>query len=204
PESAGQIGWIDNGVDLETFSPKHNFASPYARGSTNIVFTGTMNYWPNVDAVKWFAEMALPQVKEKYSSVNFYIVGATPHRVVQRLSRNPGVMVTGRVTDVRPFLAHADVVVAPLRVARGTQNKILEAMAMGRPVVATPEGFEGLRAVPRRDLLVEKTPDAIARSITEILENRHPNLGSSARRAVERNHQWSCTLQGLDAFFARK
>ena len=202
PESDGRIGWMDNGVDLETFSPKHTFASPYARGSTNIVFTGTMNYWPNIDAVKWFAETTLPRVREKYWSANFYIVGTKPHQAVRRLDRNPGVVVTGRVPDVRPFLAHADVVVAPLRIARGTQNKILEAMAMARPVVATPEGFEGLRAIPGRDLLIAKTPDAIAQSIIDILDNRHPHLASAARRAVEDNHQWTRTLQALDAIFA--
>jgi polysaccharide biosynthesis protein PslH len=201
PESDGRIGWMDNGVDLETFSPKHTFASPYARGSTNIVFTGTMNYWPNIDAVKWFAETALPRVREKYRSANFYIVGAKPHQTVRRLDRNPGVVVTGRVPDVRPFLAHADVVVAPLRIARGTQNKILEAMAMARPVVATPEGFEGLRAIPGRDLLIAKTPDAIAQSTIDILDNRYPHLASAARRAVEDNHQWTRTLQALDAIF---
>jgi sugar transferase (PEP-CTERM/EpsH1 system associated) len=201
PESDGRIGWMDNGVDLETFSPKHTFASPYARGSTNIVFTGTMNYWPNIDAVKWFAETALPRVREKYRSANFYIVGAKPHQTVRRLDRNPGVVVTGRVPDVRPFLAHAGVVVAPLRIARGTQNKILEAMAMARPVVATPEGFEGLRAIPGRDLLIAKTPDAIAQSTIDILDNRYPHLASAARRAVEDNHQWTRTLQALDAIF---
>ena len=121
---------------------------------------------------------------------------------MRRLDRNPGVVVTGRVPDVRPFLAHADVVVAPLRIARGTQNKILEAMAMARPVVATPEGFEGLRAIPGRDLLIAKTPDAIAQSIIDILDNRHPHLASAARRAVEDNHQWTRTLQALDAIFA--
>jgi sugar transferase (PEP-CTERM/EpsH1 system associated) len=202
PESKDRIGWIDNGVDLERFSPKHTFASPFARGSTNIVFTGTMNYWPNVDAVKWFAETVLPLVRDKHPSANFYIVGAMPSRTVLRLGKTPGIVVTGRVPDIRAFIAHADLAVAPLRIARGTQNKILEAMAMARPVVATPEGFEGLRAVPGRDLLVAKTPDAIARSISDVLENRYPNLGSAARKAVEQYHDWQRTLPALDSLIA--
>ena len=204
PESEDRIGWIDNGVDLETFSPEHSFESPYAWDSTNIVFTGTMNYWPNVDAVKWFAEAVLPLIRDKHPSANFYIIGGTPSRTVLRLRRIPGVTVTGRVPDVRAFLAHADVAVAPLRIARGTQNKILEAMAIALPVVATPEAFEGIRANPGTDLLVAKTPEAIARSITDILENRYPDLGSAARKAVEQNHDWRATLRALDAVFAGK
>jgi polysaccharide biosynthesis protein PslH len=204
PESEDRIGWIDNGVDLERFSPKHTFASPFSKGSTNIVFTGTMNYWPNVDAVNWFAEAVLPLVRGKYPSANFYIVGGTPSRTVLRLRRIPGVVVTGRVPDVRAFLAHADVAVAPLRIARGIQNKILEAMAMALPVVATPEAFEGLRASPGEHLLVAKIPESIARSIIDILENRYPDLGSAGRKAVEQNHDWRATLRALDAVFARK
>jgi sugar transferase (PEP-CTERM/EpsH1 system associated) len=202
PESKDRIGWIDNGVDLERFSPKHTFASPFSKGSTNIVFTGTMSYWPNIDAVTWFAETVLPLVRQKHPSANFYIVGGTPSRTVLRLGKTPGIVVTGRVPDIRAFIAHADVAVAPLRIARGTQNKILEAMAMARPVVATPEGFEGLRAVPGRDLLVAKTPDAIARSISDVLENRYPNLGSAARKAVEQYHDWQRTLPALDSLIA--
>ena len=199
PESKNRIGWIDNGVDLERFSPKHTFTSPYPDASANIVFTGTMNYWPNIDAVTWYAKAVLPLVRQKHVSANFYIVGGTPSRTVLRLRSIPGVVVTGRVSDVRPFLAHADVVVAPLRIARGIQNKILEAMAMARPIVATPEGFEGLRAIPGRDLLVAKTPEAIARCITDVLENRYPNLGAGGRKAVEQHHDWQFTLKGLDS-----
>jgi sugar transferase (PEP-CTERM/EpsH1 system associated) len=203
PDLEDRIGWIDNGVDLDRFSPEATFESPYGEGSTNIVFTGTMNYWPNVDAVTWFAESVLPLVRDEHPSANFYIVGAMPSRTVLQLRRTPGVVVTGRVPDVRTFLAHADLAVAPLRIARGTQNKILEAMAMARPVVTTPEGFEGLRAIPGKDLLVAKTPDAIAQSINDILENRYPDLGSAARKAVERNHDWAHTLRGLDDVFRR-
>ena len=204
PESADRVAWIDNGVDLERFSPKHAFPCPFSHGSTNIVFTGTMNYWPNVDAVKWFAEAILPIVRKKYPSVHFYIVGAMPSRTVLRLRENPGVVVTGWVHDVRAFLAHADVAVAPLRVARGTQNKMLEAMAMGRPVVATPEAFEGVQATPGKDLLVAKTPETMAKFIVDILEKRYSELGSAARKTVEQNHDWGRTLLSLDAVFSRE
>jgi sugar transferase (PEP-CTERM/EpsH1 system associated) len=202
PESKNRIGWVDNGVDLERFSLKHTFASPFTNGSANIVFTGTMNYWPNVDAVTWFAETVFPLVRQKHPSANFYIIGGMPSREVLRLRKTPGISVTGRVPDVRAFIAHADVAVAPLRIARGTQNKILEAMAMARPVVTTPEGFEGLRVMSGRDLLVANTPDAIARAITDVLGHRYPDLGSAARNAVEQYHDWQRTLPALDAWIA--
>jgi glycosyltransferase involved in cell wall biosynthesis len=113
----------------------------------------------------------------------------------------PGIDVAGRVADVRPYLAHADIAVAPLRIARGIQNKVLEAMAMARPVVATTAAFEGVRAVPGRDLLVCTEAGEMAQRIVEILDGRHPQLPAAARRAVEQNHDWSRTLHRLDELF---
>ena len=160
PESASRVGWMDNGVDLETFSPAHAFPAPFA--GTSIVFTGTMDYWPNVDAVTWFADAVLPAVHARHPGATFVIVGANPAPAVRKLADRRNIVVTGRVADVRPYLAHAALVVAPLRIARGIQNKVLEAMAMGRPVLATPQAFEGLRAVPGRDLLVGADAAALA------------------------------------------
>jgi sugar transferase (PEP-CTERM/EpsH1 system associated) len=202
PESRDRIHWIDNGVDLARFSPKQVFPSPFPDGHTNIVFTGTMDYWPNIDAVVWFVDAVLPLVRQEYRSAHFWIVGAKPGSAVSRLRYAPAVTVTGTVPDVRPFLAHADVVVAPLRIARGIQNKVLEAMAMARPVVATPEAFEGIRAKPSEDLLIAGTADQMARSIVRVLNQDYPRLGSAARAAVERNHDWATTLQALDRFFS--
>ena len=201
PESQDRVGWLDNGVDVDRFSPAQTFPNPFPQGFTTVVFTGTMNYWPNVDAVTWFVDTILPLVRQRYPLVHFYIVGAAPSRAVLRLRQTPGVVVTGRVPDVRPFLAHADVAVAPLRIARGIQNKVLEAMAMARPVVATREAFEGLRVIPGQDLLVTDGPQAMAECVLEVLENRHPGLGSAARLAVEHNHNWSRSLRALDAIF---
>jgi glycosyltransferase involved in cell wall biosynthesis len=106
--------------------------------------------------------------------------------------------VTGRVPDVRPYVAHATVSVAPLRLARGIQNKVLEAMALGRPVVASPQAFEGVRAVAGRDLLVGDNAAAFARLVGEVLDGTHPLLGANARRAVERGYAWSGVLEKLD------
>jgi sugar transferase (PEP-CTERM/EpsH1 system associated) len=201
PECRNRIGWLENGVDLERFSPTEKFPRPFPESVKSLVFTGTMNYWPNVDAVSRFVDAVLPLVRQRQPHVHLYIVGAAPSRAVLRLRRIPGVTVTGTVPDVRPFLAHADVAVAPLRIARGIQNKVLEAMAMGRPVVATPEALEGLGAIPGRDLLVATAPEEMARYVLEIIDKRHPSLGAAARLAVEQNHRWSHTLRRLDTFF---
>jgi sugar transferase (PEP-CTERM/EpsH1 system associated) len=201
PESRGHVGWVENGVDLETFSPNANLPSPYSDGNQNIVFTGTMDYWPNVDAVIHFVKQVFPLVRMRRPAVDFHIVGANPYRTVSQLGEIPGVTVTGRVPDVRPFVAHADVAVAPLRIARGIQNKVLEAMAMARPIVLTSDALEGIHALPGRDLLVTDTPEDMATSIIEILEGLHPNLGAHARAAVQRHHCWAHTLQYLDNLF---
>jgi sugar transferase (PEP-CTERM/EpsH1 system associated) len=201
PETAARVGWMDNGVDLEKFSPAHAFPWPFPDTAT-IVFTGTMDYWPNVDAVAWFADTVLPAIRARRPDVIFVIVGANPAPAVQKLAERPGIVVTGRVPDVRPYLAHAALAVAPLRIARGTQNKVLEAMAMGRPVLATPQAFEGLRAVPGRDLLVGTDAAALAALAIEVLEGHFPALGTAGRAAVERNYAWDATLAGLDDLFA--
>jgi glycosyltransferase involved in cell wall biosynthesis len=166
------------------------------------VFTGTMNYWPNEDAVIWFSREVMPLLRGRRDAPEFYIVGGNPTRHVLKLAAEPGVHVTGRVPDTRPYMAHASVVVAPLRVARGIQNKVLEAMAMGRPVVASPEAFEGVRARPGCELLVAAGAARTAQAIGELLDGRHPGLGAAARTAIERHYDWSATLKPLDILFA--
>ena len=201
PESRN-VGWLENGVDTDWFSPDREFDRPFPPGTRNLVFTGTMGYWPNGDAVAWFADQIMPLLERGGSPVHFHIVGADPSRRVQQLAQMPRVHVTGRVADVRPFLAHADAVVAPLRVARGIQNKVLEAMAMARPVVATPEAFEGLRSVAGRDLLVRTGPEQIAAAVGDIIGGRHPGLGAAARAAVLRDYRWADRFGVLDALLA--
>ena len=128
-------------------------------------------------------------------------VGAAPTREVRALAELPGVQVTGRVPDTRPYLAAADVAVAPLRIARGIQNKLLEAMAMARPVVATPEAFQGVRAEPGRDILLASGVSETVQRIADVLNGRHATMGAAARRAIEASHQWSVTLRPLDRLF---
>ena len=198
PETQDRIDWCENSVDLERFSPDVALDNPYPDLAPRLVFTGNMDYWPNADAVIFFAREVMPRLRERNPAPRFVIVGAIPAPEVRALAALPGVDVTGRVPDVRPYVAHAAVSVAPLRLARGIQNKVLEAMALGRPVVASPQAFEGVRAVPGRDLLVGDGATALARLVGEVLDGAHPALGTNARRAVERGYAWPRVLAKLD------
>jgi sugar transferase (PEP-CTERM/EpsH1 system associated) len=195
PECASRVDYVANGVLLGRFDPALPHANPFAGRRPALVFTGTMDYRPNVEAVSWFAREVMPLL----DGTEFHIVGANPAPAVRALERLRHVHVTGTVPDVRPYLAHAAVAVAPLHIARGIQNKVLEAMAMARPVVASPEAFEGVRAQPGRDILVAHGAFETARRIREVLDGHHPGLGASGRLAVMRGHDWRATLTRLDA-----
>lgn len=200
PESAEKVGYFNNGVDTEYFSPDHIFDSPFPAGSPALVFTGAMDYWPNVDAVVWFAQEVLPLVRRVVPDVRFYIVGSRPGATVQGLA-GEGVEVTGRVPDVRPYLAHAAMVVAPLRIARGIQNKVLEGMAMGKAVVATPQALEGIVAEVGKEVLVGEDPAAQAELVLRLLQDPAAawNLGAAARQRVAADYTWAPNLARLDA-----
>ena len=201
PEAVARTGWIDNGVDLEHFSPALQFVAPFASQGAELVFTARMDYRPNIDAAQWFAREVMPVLRRRSPLARFWIVGASPTSAVRELAALPGIEVTGRVADTRPYLAAADAAVAPLRMSRGIQNKVLEAMAMAKPVIATPEAFEGVRAKPERDILLASGVDETVQRISEVLDGRHATLGTAARRAVEIAHQWSATLRPLDRLF---
>ena len=192
PASAARIHAIDNGVDTDYFSPQREYPDPYPAGTRNLVFTGAMDYWANVDAVSFFADEVFPAIRREIPEARFMIVGARPAPAVMRLAEKPGVTVTGAVRDVRPYLAHAHAAVAPLRIARGVQNKVLEAMAMGRPVVATPQALDGLRACDGMDWLVAESAAELAALSLRVL--RMPDtalLGAHARGCVSRHYSWA-------------
>ena len=134
PDCAARIRGVSSGVDHRYFDPASAHAPLFDPKLPTYVFTGTMDYPPNVDAVAWFATEILPMIRRTVPAAQFYIVGTCPNATVKRLVQLKGVFVTGRVRDVRPYVAHATAVVAPMRIARGIQNKVLEAMSMGRPV----------------------------------------------------------------------
>ena len=145
PEVADRVSSINNGVNADYFSPQAGSVSPFAPDEVPVVFTGAMDYWPNVDGVCWFVEQILPELVQRWPQLRFYIVGRNPTAQVKALA-GPRVVVTGTVPDVRGYLQHAAAVVAPLRVARGIQNKILEAMAMEKPVVTVPSCADAIGA----------------------------------------------------------
>jgi len=192
----GQFRVLANGVDLEYFS--HDGPRVPSR---RIVFTGVMDYFPNVQAVTLFCDRILPLIRNAVPEATFAIVGSRPSSTVRALAERPGVSVTGRVPDVRPYLRQAAVAVAPLLIARGVQNKVLEAMAMGTPVVATNAVLRGVGAREGEGVLVGDTPDAFAGKVVRIL--RDPTLavelGRRGRRFVETHCVWEAHLAGLEA-----
>ena len=203
PGCANRIVAIENGVDSEYFSPTHGFASPFAAGEQPIVFTGTMDYWPNVDAVAWFAREVLPRIRQQDSRARFHVVGMNPHSQVRAL-QGDAVSVAGRVDDVRPYLAHARAVVAPLRVARGIQNKVLEAMAMGRPTIVTAACAAVLTA--RQGVELEAADDAsdFAAKVLAVMDpERGDGMGRLARVRILADYTWSSRLARLDEVIAR-
>lgn len=208
PESANRVGVISNGVDADYFSPDPACASPFAgRGmhpeQIPLVFTGAMDYWPNIDAVTWFVKHILPILRQAWPQLRFYIVGRSPSPAVLALASS-AVVVTGTVPDVRPFLQHAAVVVAPLRVARGIQNKILEAMAMARPVVASQSCVEAIDARPGEELISAAEAADFVREIDALLKApvRATAMGQSGRQRVVQSYSWDAHLGCLDEYLS--
>ena len=192
---------IQNGIDLDFYDPAAGFPALSAeeRGKGPlIVFTGQMDYRPNVDAVTVFATETLPLVRARVPDARFAIVGRNPAAAVTRLA-SESVTVTGAVEDVRSWLGAADAVVAPLRIARGIQNKVLEAMAMARPVVATSAAFTGIEAVAGQDIIVADSADEQAQSLIGLVEDKAAasSIGAAARRQMESAYRWEAKLAPL-------
>ncbi len=186
---------MTNGVDTEYFHPGDS--PPETRPC--LVFTGVMNYLPNVEGVCRFVEQVWPLIRAESPEADFVIVGRNPVEAVRKLATHRGVSVTGEVDDVRPYLRRATVMVAPLNFARGVQNKVLEAMAMRKPIVATPAAVAGLRVEDGIQVSIAKSPQAFASAVVRIINDRdwRESLADSARSFVEREHQWPSILQPL-------
>jgi sugar transferase (PEP-CTERM/EpsH1 system associated) len=193
------VSCASNGVDLDFFRP---LGPPKDEGS--LVFTGVMDYYPNVEGVIWFCHEVLPLIRQQIAGTTFTICGSRPNSAVQKLGRIRGVQVTGRVPDVRPYLARASVGVVPLRIARGIQNKLLEAMAMGLPTVATTAAFDGVEAERDRDLFVADSAPDFAAAVIRLLrdEGLRERTGQAARTCVCSNYRWEAQLSRLDKVLA--
>lgn len=199
---ASHVHVVGNGIDTARFDPAGDWRplDQVSRGEGRLcVFTGQMDYQPNVDAVRDFALATLPSVRARHPDARFAIVGRAPTAEVLALGKLPGVMVTGEVPDTRPWLAAADVVVAPLAIARGVQNKLLEAMAMAKPVVASTHAATGIDAVDGRDWCIADGSAATAGAIATLLDDpdRTAVMGRSARAQMLGHYGWSARMAPL-------
>ena len=196
PVLSRRLAHVSNGVDTKYFDPGLVSATPFPPGRAAIVFTGAMDYWANVDAVLWFATEIWPRIRSERPDAMLVVVGSNPSAEILGLAAD-GVVVTGRVPDVRPYLKHAAVVIAPLRMARGIQNKVLEGMAMARPVAVTSKGLEGIDATPGRDLLVADAADAFSSLVLAALAGGFSDCGVNARRLVLERYDWNVACESL-------
>jgi hypothetical protein len=177
-----------HGIDPVKFAP-----DPSCHQEPNsLVFSGKMGYEPNADAAVYFCENILPLVTSRVPDVKLYLVGADPQPCVTSLARDPSVVVTGFVDDIRPYLHRAQIAIDPLRIGAGLQNKVLEGMAMGMPMVVTSVANEGIQAEPGRDLLVADTAAEFADRIVELLHDpdRRTRLGAAARQFIVNHWTW--------------
>jgi len=197
PESAARIGVLGNGVDLARFSPGA-FKSPFPSGEAAVVMTGHMDYRPNADGALWFAREVAPHLFASLSNAHVYFVGSNPPPALRKV-QGPRITVTGMVDDVRPYIQGAASVVAPLLIARGVQNKVLEAMAMGKPVVATHEATRALDVHSGRELFIENDPRRFADAVAAAIENPlRDTIARNARQYIEQNHDWKTIMSSLD------
>jgi polysaccharide biosynthesis protein PslH len=191
---------VPNGVDTDHFRPASAPTTPLS-----LVFTGAMNYPPNIEAAIWFCRQVWPVLRRQWPGLRFHIVGRAPTASVRRLDGRDGVRVVGEVADVRPYLAQATAVVVPLRAGAGTRLKILEAMAMGRPVISTALGAEGLEVSDGVDIVLADTAAEFAHAVLGVL--RSPELagriGAAGHRLAGAKYDWQRCLRPLDALYGR-
>lgn len=210
--SSPTVRALGNGVDLDFYDPQAAFRrldSDERGEGPLIVFTGQMDYRPNIEAVTAFANNVMPILRSSHPQARFAIVGRNPGPAVRQLEGQNGVIVTGAVDDVRGWLDAASVAVAPLAIARGIQNKVLEAMAMARPVLASSAAFAGIDAEPGRELLVADTAADQAKALAHLLNDPEDakRLGKAARARVEASYGWEAKLAplaGIVGFGARE
>ena len=194
PAAASRVYGIPNGVDSAYWDPRLGGASPYPSDERAVVFVGAMDYRANVHAAQWFAREVWPRVLAQCPQARFYIVGSNPAAAVEALGRQPGIVVTGRVEDVRPWVAHAHAVTAPLRIARGIQNKVLEALAMEKVLLATPAAWEGIEDFAGRQGCITDSPEVMASEAAHWLASPQIARAPAARAMVLSRFGWAGNL----------
>ncbi len=192
-----RITVIPTGVDVDYFQPSWNEEKP-----SSLVFTGSMDWLANEDAIVYFAEGILPLIRSQVPDATLRVVGRRPSQKVKALeARFRGVHITGTVEDIRPHVRQASIFIVPLRVGSGTRLKIFEAMAMGKAVVATSVGAEGLPVTHKKNILLADKPEEFARTVVRLLRDRgtREKLGRAGRELVARNYSWEAAARHLDS-----
>jgi sugar transferase (PEP-CTERM/EpsH1 system associated) len=199
---AGRIVVVPNGVDTGYFAPQPDVAEE----PDSLLFVGSFFWSPNADAARWLVSDILPRIRREVPGIRLCLVGHDPPPEIQALSDPPGVIVAGSAPDVRPYLARAAVCVVPLRIGGGTRLKILDALAMARPVVSTSLASEGLDLASDQELLIADGADAFAAAAVRLLRDpaHRAALGAAGRRAVERRYTWPAVLAGLEPLIAEE
>jgi len=197
--TGARTGWFPNGVDADYFHPT---SEPY--DPDTICFVGRMDYFPNQKAMHYFCSDVLPLLRKMRPRLQLIIIGANPSQAVRNLGGLPGVTVTGSVPDVRPFVRKSVLSVAPLSIARGTQNKILESMVMGTPVVASLEAAGGVDAVPGEHFLTASSPGEYRDAILRLMENpqERARFAHAGRERMLARHDWAKSMARLDDLIA--
>jgi glycosyltransferase involved in cell wall biosynthesis len=196
-----EISVIPNGVDIEYFHP----IGSRAREPATLVLSGKMSYHANVAMAMHLVYEILPLVWSQNPEVKLWVVGKDPPQSIRKLAQNPAIQVTGTVDDIRPYLQHATLAVAPITYGAGIQNKVLEAMACGTPVIATSQAVSALSIRPDRDALIADEPGKFAQSVLDLLKNpdRQWEVGQSGRRYVEENHRWTDITSKLERIYGQ-
>jgi glycosyltransferase involved in cell wall biosynthesis len=191
---------IPNAVDIDFFRP---FADAANHEEMSLVFCGALNYHPNVDGLLFFLREIMPRLKKQYPALKLRVVGQRPPPAIAAQAGD-GVELMGVVDDVRPHIAGATVVIAPIRIGGGTRFKILEAMAMAKPIVSTTIGAEGIDVHDGGDIVLADEPDQFAAGIARLLEDARLRraMGAAARSLIERRYSWSASVARLEDFHA--
>jgi len=194
---------IANGVDMEYFAPQQTLDADQNLNeirNPRLVFVGVMNYPPNVEALCWFVANVWPDLRKSYPGAELEIVGKHPNNEILHLSKHDGIHVTGSVPDVRSYVANADIVIAPLQIARGIQNKVLEALSMAKPVIASPKASHGINASHNQHLLIADTPTEWLQSIKACCDSRElrQKLSRNGRKLICEQYTWQATLSRLN------
>ena len=195
---------VPNGVDMEYYTADvPALGAGEGPGTLDLVFTAKMDFRPNVDAVLWFAQTVLPRIRQESPQTRFWVVGKDPHPRLAPLRADPGIVVTGWVEDVRPYIAGAALYVIPLRIGGGTRLKVLEAMAMGKAIVSTALGCEGFELVPEQELSVADTPDEFAAAVLALLRDPdgRERMGHTARLYASSQYDWRMIVPLLERVY---